>query len=365
MWRFILIVVILAILLLIGVVAIPALAAHSYGPPAPGLSVVQDFQYSAILLWDDGLLARPLDPAGPEQSFTVQEGEPIGSIADRLQQAGAIRDGNMLRDYLIYTGLDKSVQAGDYKISSAMSIVDIARLMQDATPTDVTFVVLPGWRVEEVAASLPTSGMNITPYEFVAAASSAPNQYDFLNGKATAEGFLFPDSYVLPRTTSVDQLMEQLLRNFSLHLTVDMREGFTRQGLSVYQAVTVASIVQRESMQAAEAPVIASVYLNRLRMGMKLDADPTIQYALGYDPVQRTWWTNPLEIVDFQIVSPYNTYTNDGLPPTPIDNPGAIALHAVAKPADTPYYYFSARCDGSGFHQFAQTFEEHLRNICP
>jgi UPF0755 protein len=364
MWRFILLIVILAILVLVGLLAVPALAAHYYGPPARGLSIMQDFQYSATLLWDDGLLTKPLDPRGAEQPFTVDQGEPIESVAGRLELAGVIRDAGMLRDYLIYTGLDKSVQAGDYKVSSAMSIVDIASLMQDATPSEVKFVVLPGWRVEEVAASLPTSGMAITPTEFVAAAAQAPTRYDFLQGKASAEGFLYPDSYLLPRTTTVDQLIAVLLRNFSLHLTVDLRDGFQRQGLSVYDAVTVASIVQRESMQESEAPMIASVYLNRLRAGMKLDADPTIQYALGYNPLQRTWWTNPLGLVDFQVVSPYNTYTNDGLPPTPIDNPGVASLQAVANPADSPYYYFSARCDGSGYHEFAATFEEHLGHIC-
>ncbi len=98
---------------------------------------------------------------------------------------------------------------------------------------------------------------------------------------------------------------------------------------------------------------------------MKLDADPTVQYALGYDPIQRTWWTSPLSLVDLQVVSRYNTYLNDGLPPTPIDNPGDVSLQAVANPADTPYYYFSARCDGSGYHQFVETFEEQLRNLCP
>jgi UPF0755 protein len=148
-------------------------------------------------------------------------------------------------------------------------------------------------------------------------------------------------------------------------LSTGLREGFTRQGLSVYQAVTVASIVEREAVQADEAPLIASVYLNRLKIGMKLDADPTVQYALGYNPVQQTWWTNPLAADDLQYVSTYNTYLNDGLPPTPIDNPGLNSLQAVASPADTAYYYFSARCDGSGYHNFAGTFEEHLQNLCP
>jgi len=98
---------------------------------------------------------------------------------------------------------------------------------------------------------------------------------------------------------------------------------------------------------------------------MRLEADPTVQYALGYDSNKLTWWTNPLDLADLKIPSSYNTYLIDGLPPTPIDNPGLNALRAVAFPADTPYLYFSARCDGLGYHDFAKTFSEHLNNLCP
>ncbi len=344
---------------------IPALAARSYGQPAPGLSPMQVVQYSAKLLWDDGLLTRPINPGAPEQAFMVEQNEPIFSIATKLEESGLIRDGSMFRDYLIYTGLDTSIQAGNYKLSPSMSIVDIARKMQDATPADVTFVILPGWRMEEIAASLPTSGLNITPDVFIAKANAPHPGFDALAEASSTEGFLYPDSYILPRATTVDQLVDELVRNFTLHLSSDLREGFTRQGLSVYQAVTLASIVERETMKAEEAPLIASVYLNRLRIGMKLDADPTVQYALGYNSVQQTWWTNPLNVDDFQYESPFNTYLHDGLPPTPIDNPGLRSVQAVASPADTPYLYFSARCDGSGYHNFTQTFEEHLQNLCP
>jgi UPF0755 protein len=133
----------------------------------------------------------------------------------------------------------------------------------------------------------------------------------------------------------------------------------------VYQAVTLASIVQREAVEEQEQPIIASVFLNRLNGGMKLDSDPTVQYALGYNPVQSTWWTNPLSSVEMQVDSPFNTYTTFGLPPHPIANPGASALRAVAFPAQTSYYYFRARCDDSGLHIFAETFDEHLANSCP
>lgn len=346
-------------------IGVPALAGHTYGPAARGLDAFQLVQYSAKLLWDDGLLTRPRDPSGPEQDFEVKEGESITSICDRLASAGVISEASVLRDYLVYTGLDTSVQAGAYRVGPAMSVVDVARRMQDATPAEVTFAVLPGWRIEEIAASLPTSGLDIPPEEFVSAATRSRGGYDFLAGASTTEGFLYPDSYVLPRTSTVEGLIDAMVRDFALHLSVDLSEGFARQGLSPYQAVTLASIVEREAIHSEEAPIIASVYLNRMRIGMRLDADPTVQYALGYNAIQQTWWTNPLSLQDLQVGSPFNTYQNDGLPPAPIDNPGLAALQAVAAPAETPYYYFNARCDKSGFHSFAQTFDQHLKNLCP
>jgi UPF0755 protein len=133
----------------------------------------------------------------------------------------------------------------------------------------------------------------------------------------------------------------------------------------VYEAVTLASIVERESVRMEEAPLISSVYLNRLRGGMRLEADPTVQYALGFDATRQTWWTNPLSLADLKFPSPYNTYLVMGLPPGPIANPGGGALAAVAAATQSSYFYFSARCDGSGFHNFASTFEEHLANLCP
>jgi len=344
---------------------VPSMAQQYYGPPAASLTTVQVFQYSLKLLWDDGLLIRPLNPSAPKQKFTVQQNESIGSVANRLVEAGLIDDATMFRDYLVYTGLDTSIQAGDYQLSPAMSIVDIAHKMQDATPADVTFVILPGWRIEEIAASLPTSGLNITPESFIATASASHPGFDFLADAPSMEGFLYPDTYIVPRDVTVDRFVAGLVRNFGLHLTNDLRDGFSRRGLTVYQAVTLASIVQREAMHDEEAPMIASVYLNRLKIKMKLDADPTVQYALGYNAAQQTWWTNPLSADDLKFASPYNTYLQAGPPPTPIDNPGLNSLHAVAFPADTSYYYFQAKCDGSGYHVFAETLDEQIQNSCP
>ncbi len=356
--------VIVACLVLV-VFVIPSTAANSYGSPAASLSAAQVIQYSLKLFWDGEALTRPLNASGTQKIFSVQQNESVGSIANRLVEANLIRDASAFRDYLIYTGLDKSIQAGNYQLSPAMSIVDIAHRMQDATPADVTFVILPGWRIEEIAASLPTSGLNITPDAFIATASASHPGFDFLADASTMEGFLFPDTYIVPRDVTVDRFIAGLVRNFGLHLTNDLRDGFQRQGLSAYQAVTLASIVQREAVHAEEAPVIASVYLNRLKIKMKLDADPTVQYALGYNTEQQTWWTNPLSLDDLKIDSPFNTYINDGLPPAPIDNPGLSSLNAVAFPAETNYYYFRAKCDGSGYHIFVETLDQQIQNSCP
>jgi UPF0755 protein len=344
---------------------VPALADRQYGPPSPALGPFDRFEYSFRLLWYGDILTQPLNPDGGEQSFSIEQGEGVPSIAIRLEETGLIRSAAAFRAYLIYTGLDTSIQAGKYQLSPALSIEDIATELQDATPEQITFVVLPGWRIEEIAASLSTSGLEITPEEFLAAARSAPPGLDFLPASVSTEGFLYPDVYVLPRTTTAEELVEEFLRNFSLNLTTDMREGFARQGLDVYQAVTLASIVQREAVVADERAQIASVFHNRLRVGMKLDSDPTVQYALGFDSLQGTWWTNPLSAADLQFDSPYNTYMYTSLPPGPIANPSLSALRAVAFPAETPYYFFRARCDNSGLHDFSVTFEEHLQNGCP
>jgi UPF0755 protein len=344
---------------------IPTRASRIYGRPAPWLNPLQRLQYSGMLLWYDGLLTRPLDSSGTEQAFTIEMGESVNSVANHLEGVGLIRDAESFRTYLVYSGLDTTLQAGEYQLSTAMSPIEIAHELQDATPEDVTFVVLPGWRIEEVAESLPTSGLSITYDEFLAAANSPPQEFDFLSSAQTSEGFLYPDSYIFPRETTANELVHELVRNFGLRLSPDLQNGFEEQGLSVYQAVTLASMVQREAVHEEEGPLIASVYLNRLRIGMKLDADPTVQYAIGYNFLQQTWWTNPLTLLDLQLNSPYNTYIYTGLPPTPISNPGLNALRAVASPEETTFYFFRAKCDGSGYHEFVETFDEHLQNACP
>jgi UPF0755 protein len=191
--------------------------------------------------------------------------------------------------------------------------------------------------------------------------------YDFLRSRpagASLEGYLFPDTYqVSPDVTAAD-LIQRMLRTFDQRVASQMRQQAAARGLTVHQWVTLASIVEREAVIASERPVIASVYLNRLELGMKLDADPTVQYALGYQAQTRSWWKRPLLLEDLEVKSPYNTYKNPGLPPGPIANPGLASLRAVVEAPDTDYYYFVANKQaGDGSHVFARTIEEHQRNI--
>jgi UPF0755 protein len=248
-----------------------------------------------------------------------------------------------------------------------MTAVEIAHILQDATPSEVTLVLLAGWRAEEVAGALSVSGLSISPEAFLAAVHSRYKEYSFaadLPDPASVEGFLFPGEYILPREITAKKLVRTLLDRFEDQVSQDLRQGFARQDLSLRRAVILASLIEREAILDEEMPLIASVFINRLNQGIKLDSDPTVQYALGYDQEQETWWKNPLSLEDLQIDSPYNTYLQMGFPPGPIANPGLAALQAVALPAHTPYFYFRAACDNSGRHLFAKTYQEHLLNEC-
>lgn len=347
------------------VVFVPQAASQSFGEPSPSLDGWQRFSYGFQLVWNAGDLTQPSDLAGEEQSFNIQSGESVVSISNRLEQAGLIRNAGIFRTYLLWTGLDTVIQTGTYRLSPALTGFSIAQLLKSTTLTEITLTVLPGWRMEEIAATLPTSGLGFSPQAFLAAAAPPVASLALIPAGASAEGFLFPGSYILPRTTTAAQLVSILLQGFSSHLSPETLAAYSSRGLSLYQAVTMASIVQREAVVDTEMPLITSVFYNRLAAGMDLQTDPTVQYALGYNNAQGTWWTNPLSTDDLKFDSPYNTYIYPGLPPGPISNPSQAALEAVAHPAESNYYYFQAKCDGSGLHNFAETFEQHQQNYCP
>lgn len=358
---------VLFIVLLVAVmISIPAQAEKIFGVASPRLGSFQRYILSVRLLMQKGTLTKGLDPQAAPRPFRIASGETTTMISNRLHSEGYISNAGAFRNYLVYRGLDTSIQSGEFILSAAMSPIEIAQALQDVTPADVPFGILAGWRMEEIAAVLPSSGLNVTPEDFLAAALARPQDFTFSSGlpeSATFEGFLFPDVYNLPRDTTAAELVATLANRFDTQVTDDIRQGFSSQGLTVFEAVTLASIVQREAILDDEMPVIASVFLNRLTHGMKLDSDPTVQYAIGFNSTQNTWWTNPIQ--DTSIDSPYNTYLYPGLPPGPISNTGMAALRAVAFPAQTEYFYFRAACDHSGHHVFAKTYEEQKVNACP
>jgi len=359
---------ILCLITAIIILGIPRLVENTFGPPSLRLTPRQQTLLTFQLWLQQQALTQPLNPIGSEQTFYIELGESIPEIARNLENYRFIQNGDAFRYYLLYSGLDVSVQAGEYQLSPAMTAVEIAHALQDPTPTTITFAVLPGWRAEEIAASLPVSGLQISPEDFLRLLEHIPGGHPFnadIPPGSSAEGYLAPGLYELPRQIDAEGLLQTLLNTFEANITNELLQGLNSHGLSLHEGVILASIVQREAVDDNEMATIASVFINRLNAGMTLAADPTVQYAIGYNDAQQTWWTNPLSTVDLQIDSPYNTYIYAGLPPGPISNPETKALQAVAQAAETPYYYFRATCDGSGRHNFAVTFEEHQAYACP
>lgn len=340
----------------------------AFGPPSPSLGFLQRIRLSSQLILQQEQLQQAADPSGDSVTFEIPLGQSPLVVAAGLEAAGLVSDMGAFVNYLTYAGLDTSLQAGEFNLSPASTPIEIAHVLQDATPSEVTLSILRGWRLEEIAETLPTSGLEIKPQEFLGAARNPLNAGDpgiVFPPNGSLEGYFLPGSYRLPRETGADQLVRILTSEFAGNLTPELLDGLSNQGMDLHQAVTLASIVEREAIVGEEMPMIASVFLNRLAIGMLLEADSTVQYGRGFNPEQKTWWTNPLSTRDLQYDSPYNTYLYPGLPPGPIANPSLRALRAVAFPAQSPYYFFRATCDDSGKHTFSETFEEHLGKNCP
>lgn len=312
----------------------------------------------------DEINTSPSDNPSPI-TFVVEGGETAASIADRLQDLGLITDATLFRRFLQYNGLDASLEAGEYQLRRNMTMREIAEALQHSRLQEVTITIPEGWRAEQVADLL--TAQNIMDGSVFLAAVRQGVTIDHLlladrPAGAGFEGYLFPDTYRLPAQATPEDLLTRMLDNLQGRLPIGWEAMASGEGFTFYEVLTVASIVEREAVIPEERATIASVYLNRIQQGMYLNADPTVQYAMGYQPETGQWWKTPVTLEEYQSVnSPYNTYLYPGLPPGPICNPGADSILAVLQPAQTPYLYFVARGDGS--HVFAETLEEHERNI--
>lgn len=354
----------LSLVMLLGV---PGRAVGSLGQPSPDLEPIEAGLLGVYLLVNQGSLDTAAGEPSAELLLQVQAGDTAAAIVSALQDGGVVADPMLLRYYLRYLGLDRTIDAGEYRIRGDMTPREMAALLQASSPAAIVLTIPEGWRKEEIARAVSASGLPISLDEFLANTRIRPSAYSFageLPDPPDLEGFLFPDTYHLDPDAGASDVVQTMLDNFEQRVTTALRQGFGLQGLTLRQAVTLASIVEREAVWPDERPLIASVYLNRLATGMKLEADPTVQYAVAPGP-DGTWWTRALTLDDLAFDSPYNTYIYPGLPPGPIANPGLASLEAVSAPASSPYFYFRASCDGSGRHVFAVTFEEHLANACP
>jgi len=296
--------------------------------------------------------------------FTIQPGENGATVAMRLERQGIIQDAELFRLVLRYWGVDAQIEAGDYSLRRNISMPEVVSQLQHGRLRAKTVTIREGLRAEEIAHLLATEGL-VEQEEFIHLVRDDAFHYDFLRDRPadapkTLEGFLFPDTYQFAVNISTTAVIDTMLRNFDQRVTIEMRQQALAAGLDLFEALALASIVEREAVVPEERPIIASVYLNRLRRGMHLEADPTVQYAKGYDPQTGRWWPQ-LSLDELRTVdSPFNTFIHPGLPPGPICSPGLASIEAVLNPADTTFLFFHAKGDGS--HAFAETFEEHLEN---
>lgn len=338
-----------------------------YGEPDSLLNSAKRILYSSKLYLSEEVLLSDQNDLQENYFFEILPGETVGQISYRLEMNELIRDSEVFKDFLIYKGYDRKVQSGYFRIEPKMNGIEIAEKITSLIPDKVRFNILPGWRAEEIVSILPQSGITVDPDEFLEVIHNPPREL-FPTGVETLnslEGYLFPGEYLIDRETNTFDFIQVFIRSFDENMDEEIFQSLEQQNLTLNEALILASLVQREAVQFEEMPMIASVFLNRHRIGMKLDSDPTVQYALGYNQSQATWWTNPLFLNDLKIDSEFNTYLYTNLPPHPICNPSIGAIQAVAFPETSPYYYFRAKCDGSGYHNFSETFEEHLSKGCP
>jgi UPF0755 protein len=295
--------------------------------------------------------------------ITVRPGESPKSIGQELERQGIIRSARLFEILVGVTGVQNALQAGDYEFDPGLPAIEVVHRIAEGKTASREVVVPEGRRNEEVGDLLEKAGV-VKKQDFLDALVKSRYSEPFLAQTQTTDlqGYIFPATYDFFRDANPQQVVDTFLQAFQTNVADKIQlEG---QDLTLDEVITLASIVEREAQVASERPVIASVYLNRLRAGIPLQADPTVQFAVAQDPasiVQYGYWKEGLTVDDLKLDSPYNTYVNPGLPPGPITNPGFDAIEAVVRPARTNYLFFVAKGDGS--HVFAETLEEHLRNV--
>jgi UPF0755 protein len=291
-----------------------------------------------------------------EQFVEIPPGAGPALIGRRLAEAGVVRDRLSFRAALARSGQARRLQAGEYRFDQPMSAREVIDKLArgDVYLRPITFP--EGLTIQQMAQIYERDAGGKRA-DFVRAAGNAGLIRDIDPAAPDLEGYLFPDTYSLPRRTTADQLVQRMVTAFRDALTPEIVQRAAARGLSVRQLVTLASLVEKETAKPEERPVVAAVYSNRLRIGMGMQCDPTVIYALE----RAGKYTGNLRREDLQFDSPYNTYRYAGLPPGPIAAPGRASIEAASAPEDVPYLYFVSRNDGS--HVFSTTLDEHNRNV--
>ena len=312
----------------------------------------------AVLNYARGCLSAPQVPVGTEVEIVIEEGESAKSVAKTLVEAGLIKNANEFTDRLSTLGLEGSLQPGTYKLVGGQTIDEIIKVLITPVSGDM-FTIPEGCTIQQTAEIVSeASGGRITVEEFVAAASNASvyvRDFSFLSeaGNNSLEGFLFPKTYPINDDTTADSAIRMMLAQFSIETSGLDWSYAESKGLSHYDVVKLASIVEKES-DASHRATVASVFYNRMANGMRLQSDATVAYVVGHDPTAD----------DVATENPYNTYFIDGLPPTPINSPSLAVMQAVCEPEETNYFYFYFEDDGNGGlnYSFSETYEEHQTN---
>jgi UPF0755 protein len=293
-------------------------------------------------------------PAGSREgkpAVRIAPGSDLRQIARSLADAGVVTSPLAFELAARIAGFDRRLHPGDYRLDPTLSLPALVRALQEGRGRFATVTVPEGWRVEQIADRLASAGV-CTHDDFLAAARDRSLLAELAIPGPSAEGFLFPETYALQLAMKPAEVIRMMHRQFE-KVWAGLAAG-APQGLTPLQAVTLASIVERETAAPEERPLVAAVFLNRLRRGMPLQADPTVIYGIeNFD--------GDIRRRDLRAANPYNTYVIRGLPPGPIANPGRESLAAVLAPAPVDYLYFVARNDGT--HQFSRSLDEHNRAV--
>jgi len=301
------------------------------------------FSIVTFAWWQNGLQAANASDK-TAKIFIVNNNEGVREIAKNLKANGLIKDPTVFFLLTKLQGIDKKIQAGDFRLNSSMNAQEIATNLTHGT-LDIWTTIPEGLRATEIAAILK---------------DKIPSYNDSWTQALVAnEGYLFPDTYLIPRGADINMIVTLMKNNFQKKF--DSVKDTKTTVLTDAQTIVIASIIEREAVFAEDRPLVASVLINRLNMGMALGSDPTVMYALGFQADTKTWWKKDLTADDLLVNSPYNTRKNAGLPPTAICNPGLSSIEAALAPAKTNYLYFFS--DNKGHLHFATTIEGHNANI--